>query len=387
MSVDLKTLLLADAAFAFALAAVVIASRAGIPGRIHGVWTWAFADAALGLGRLLVGFEDSFSSYVGSVFGNSLLLTGYFLHVFALSQFLGRPIRTGWAFAGPLIALGVFGAIEYGNFDLTVRLIAFGLGTAFLAIVALRFVKVTAETAIGTQLLALSLILLIILSAIRTWGAYDARATSEFALYTGQLAYYAGMITVNFLATIGFVLAIHESARSEIERLSRSDSLTGLHSRRGLLEELNRELARAERSQKPAAIAVIDLNQLKRANREWGHTAGDKLLVDFADLLVRMVRPTDVVGRYSSEEFVIILSGSTADAAASVVERLNKALHARPIGPKGLPLTLCAGVADSSEHDIRFDVLKLLSTAESRLERAKQSRRLVIGPSSLRAVA
>ena len=216
---------------------------------------------------------------------------------FALSQFLGRPIRTGWAFAGPLIALGVLGAIEYGNFDLTVRLIAFGLGTAFLA---LRFVKVTAETVIGTQLLALSLILLVILSAIRTWGAYDARATSEFALYTGQVAYCAGMITVNFLATIGFVLAIHESARSEIERLSGSDSLTGLHSRRGVLEELKRELARAERSQKPAAIAVIDLNRLKRANREWGHTAGDKLLVDFVDLLVRMVRPSNVVGRYSA---------------------------------------------------------------------------------------
>lgn len=84
---------------------------------------------------------------------------------------------------------------------------------------------------------------------------------------------------------------------------------------------------------------------------------------------------------------MIILSGSTADAVASVVERLNTALHARPIGTKGLPLMLCAGVADSSEHDIRFDALKLLSTAESRLERAKQSRRLVIGPSSLRAVA
>lgn len=387
MSVDLKTLVLADAAFAFALAAVVVASRAGIPGRIHGVWTWAIADACLGLGRLLIGFEEAFSNLAGAVFGNTLLLCGYFLHVFALSQFLGRPLRTGWVIAGPLIVLGVFTALHYGGFDFTVRVIAYGLGTAFFAVVALRYVKITEETAIGTQLLVVSLMLLILLSAIRTYGAYDARATSEFALFTGQIAHYAGMITVNFLATIGFVLAIHESARSEIERLSRSDSLTGLYSRRGVLEELHRELARAERTQKPVAIAIVDLNQLKRANREWGHSTGDRMLIEFADRMSKVVRPIDVVGRYSSEEFVIVLSGTTADAGCTVVERLARTIAAKPIGPRELTLGVHAGVADSSEPQIRFDVLKLLALAEQRLDHAKQARQTVVGPESLRAVA
>lgn len=384
---DLGTLLIADEVFAFALAAVVVASRAGIPGRIHGVWTWALADAALGTGRLLVGFEEHLSNFAGAVFGYTLLLTGYFLHVLALSQFLGRPLRAGWVAAGPLIAFAVFSAIHYGGFDFTVRVIAYGLGTAFLAIVALRFVKITRETAIGTQLLAVSLFLLILLSAIRTWGAFDARATSESALFTGQIAFYAGMITVNFLATIGFVLAIHESAHAEIERMSRSDSLTGLYSRRGVLEELNRELARAERTQKPVAVAVLDLNQLKRANREWGHAVGDHLLVEFANLVMRVVRPTDVVGRYSSEEFVIIVSGSNSAAARDVVERVRAAIAARPIGPGGMPLSISAGVADSSEPGIRFDVLKLLAAAEARLDSAKQTRQPVVGPESLRAAA
>lgn len=136
-------------------------------------------------------------------------------------------------------------------------------------------------------------------------------------------------------------------ARAELlerlERMARTDDLTGLPNRRAWEEELPRELARAWREGTPLCVAMLDLDRFKRYNDSNGHQAGDRLLKEAAGAWQAAVRPYDFLARYGGEEFSLILPGCELQDAVAVVERLR---HATP------GETCSAGVAawDGEEH-------------------------------------
>jgi diguanylate cyclase (GGDEF)-like protein len=164
--------------------------------------------------------------------------------------------------------------------------------------------------------------------------------------------------------------------REKLREQAVQDPLTGLFNRRHLEDSLVRELHRAQRSQYPLCLAMLDLDRFKQFNDSFGHHAGDALLCALAQLLRQHLRDSDIVCRYGGEEFVIVLPNSP------LVNTLERLEHIRGLvkemqtryGQQLLgPVTISAGVAEAQDHG--FEAREILRVADEALFRAKRAGR------------
>ena len=154
------------------------------------------------------------------------------------------------------------------------------------------------------------------------------------------------------------------------------DPLTGLFNRRFMEESLERELRRAERSQLPVALLMVDIDHFKRFNDTFGHQAGDALLRALGNLLKETTRGQDVVCRYGGEEFAFVLSGASLEAAQKRAELLQgeiKQLNVRHGGQLLGTVTISVGIAIFPNNGDGAE--QLLKAADDALYRAKEEGR------------
>lgn len=104
------------------------------------------------------------------------------------------------------------------------------------------------------------------------------------------------------------------------------DALTGAGNRIALEVAADREIALARRSGQPTAILVIDIDHFKSINDRYGHSAGDRVLVDVARQLRQSCRESDSIFRFGGEEFVVLLSQTEENGAAAIAERIRAAI-------------------------------------------------------------
>lgn len=146
------------------------------------------------------------------------------------------------------------------------------------------------------------------------------------------------------------------AARRELLQAHREvlhDPLTGLYNRRAIAEELTRLAALAQRSGRPLALVMLDLDDFKAVNDRDGHEAGDAVLKSTAEALRQALRTSDVPLRYGGEEFLVALPETAEAEALLVAERLRAAIAARQVVLDGKRLTVTAslGVAILGPHE------------------------------------
>lgn len=137
------------------------------------------------------------------------------------------------------------------------------------------------------------------------------------------------------------------SSLEQIRELVHYDELTRCYNRRTLIERLEQERGRAERTGIPFSIALFDLDHFKQMNDNHGHAAGDEMLKAFADTVRASMRDSDLFGRYGGEEFLLILNATAPAAAKGALERIRAGLAAHDWGAivPGAMLTASIGVA------------------------------------------
>jgi len=135
--------------------------------------------------------------------------------------------------------------------------------------------------------------------------------------------------------------------------LSQTDPLTRLCNRRSLTEVLENEISRCHRNLAPCSLIMCDIDHFKQVNDEYGHQAGDDVLVRVADLLLEHLRPYDLAARYGGEEFCLVLPETNLTNAAEVAERIRKRIECcKFTGNLGtLQLTISLGVATLSGNN------------------------------------
>lgn len=162
----------------------------------------------------------------------------------------------------------------------------------------------------------------------------------------------------------------------EYEHVASTDGLTGLHNRRWLNDAFNRQMNRCERNGHPCSIVMLDIDHFKQMNDRFGHLAGDRILCTVAQVLLNMLRPTDLVARYGGEEFALCLPETPLKGAWVIADRLRKAISNTPTPfeeGKLLPaVNVSLGVA-AMQPGQRLE--SLLSAADSALYRAKTNGR------------
>ncbi|WP_291326311.1 transporter substrate-binding domain-containing protein [Desulfovibrio sp. UCD-KL4C] len=110
---------------------------------------------------------------------------------------------------------------------------------------------------------------------------------------------------------------------SKLDLLYKTDRLTQIYNRYMLDREMERELARAARYNSPFAVILLDIDHFKKVNDNYGHHAGDTVLVAISSLLSINVRETDVLGRWGGEEFLVICPETSLEGAALLAEKLR----------------------------------------------------------------
>src|SRR6266700_5151533 len=138
-----------------------------------------------------------------------------------------------------------------------------------------------------------------------------------------------------------------------LEMLAITDSLTDLYNRKKLDDILAEQYARFLRNHRPFAVLMLDLDNFKSINDNYGHVAGDEVLADVAAILRRSVRNIDHVARYGGEEFVVVLVETALDAALDIAERIRSVVEIPRFGviDKPISVTVSLGVAQSREDD------------------------------------
>jgi diguanylate cyclase (GGDEF)-like protein/putative nucleotidyltransferase with HDIG domain len=157
---------------------------------------------------------------------------------------------------------------------------------------------------------------------------------------------------------------------------SLTDPLTGLPNTRFLFMHLTRELARAERLKQEVSLLVMDLDNFKSINDSHGHHVGDRALCEVARVLRTAIRPYDICVRYAGDEFIVVLSGCSAEEAESKRAELQRSIddvyfEARP--GKRVELGISVGAAVFPQDGQSYEAL--LATADSRMYQDKSRRK------------
>lgn len=248
-----------------------------------------------------------------------------------------------------------------GHYQLDGVSAAIGAGYAFLPFVLLAGLAIFPLTLLENMVIASPILI--------THGIAGALrlATLDWPSFAGAfwlLVLITGVATLAGMSQLAFMIAL---VRQAIR-----DPLTGVFSRSSGEEVLELQNTIASRSNAALSLAFIDLDHFKSINDSFGHEAGDKALIDMADIVGSNLRGGDMLVRWGGEEFLLIMPNTNLMQAKAALLRL------RSIGfgvrPDGTPLTASIGIAERSA-DLTTDWKALVELADQRMYLAKQDGR------------
>lgn len=159
-----------------------------------------------------------------------------------------------------------------------------------------------------------------------------------------------------------------------LEASATTDYLTGLCNPRALFQHMNEELDRCERQGLPLTVVVCDLDNFKEVNDRFGHSAGNRLLQEFAAGLANVTREYDVIGRFGGDEFVVVMPGVKADTIGDKVLALCSLACEVGVRVCGQEI-VSASFGAASWPDDGFTADELLAQADGRMYANKKARK------------
>ncbi len=296
-----------------------------------------------------------------------------------------------WTFPVLLAAL----ATGHDSFAIFANAILIKLGLVFLVVVAF---SLRSEGSPRKRVLQ-AFFLFILLNNVVFWSAGRfTRIASNINLSAVQILVIDGLVIGGLFAWILHTRArqallegqqsafelllvqrkfeVEQELKRQMEIQAQTDYLTGVCNRRHLIELAECELTRAIRFRRPLTLLVIDIDNFKKINDSWGHSAGDEVLQQMSRLIRDTLRNNDIFGRTGGEEFAAVLVETDGEEAFKVAHRLCRTVAEASIVPQGadrIQVSVSIGLAELSGRATSFS--RLLDEADKAMYCAKQAGR------------
>ncbi len=337
-----------------------------------GLWGAAFALGCIAIG--LIGARGHIPDLFSIVVANAFLAVAYGVMWSAARKFDGRRLLVAASLAGAAVWLAAMLIPAWYASPAARASLIMLIGIVYTLLTAFELWRAR-DDGLKSRWLAVALLVLHAASLplrvplVAGWvAAPPARAhLLTFILFESMLLAMAGAYLFGSL--------VRERIASGYKRAASVDPLTGVANRRAFLHQGGRLLQRARADGSVHSLLLFDLDQFKTINDEFGHAAGDAVLVTFCSISTAQLRPGDLFGRIGGEEFACLLVGASAADAVIVAERIRFAFEAAEhvSGQRSFGATVSVGLAaGSNEHP---DLPSLLLSADRALYRAKKDGR------------
>jgi diguanylate cyclase (GGDEF)-like protein len=375
---DLRTMAL-FVAMAFFVQATAIGAQAFLIRELkqyRGVRAALLANLCVAAGLMLRLFSGNLPEFLITILSNVLLLTGPGLFYIALSQFAGLPYSKLLVIGVITVVLAFLSYFTYGEEDVAKRIITFSLGSiaiVFLLIYQLWRIQKTSLRFSASLMLASFLVHGLFL-ILRTFSVIRNPPQDTLSLTPAQSSTYLLSFAISFFWSIGFVLMVSHRLRNDLMEIATIDVLTRIPNRRATQSFLEKERSRSQRHQDDFSILLIDIDDFKKVNDQWGHAVGDEVLMRTASLFQSMIRKQDLVGRWGGEEFLIIVPGSCDTEAFAERIRSEVAAAEFRYGAASFHITVSIGTACANQTSLEHEILK---KADDALYQAKLTKNAV----------
>jgi len=218
--------------------------------------------------------------------------------------------------------------------------------------------------------------ILLVIAEITGWLKFDFLIVNRNIYIPISFTY---MSIIGLLCYLGYVFSGYIKQSSEKQNMlfnqATTDALTGLINRREFNKRIIEEISRAKRHKSSLTLALFDIDYFKKINDTYGHSTGDKLLKELAELVISRTRECDIVARYGGEEFALILPETNQNEAYELLERLRMMIECHNFCSSLYPIkaTISVGLAEFAVNDDSPE--ELFERADKALYRAKRSGR------------
>jgi diguanylate cyclase len=340
---------------------------------IRGLGYWASGSFCIALGTLgILVFYDA--PVWTKVIGTSFIGLGIGLYNTGIRAFTELPTSLRF----PIYFMLVIGAVDFVllYFGQNVKATVIANGFMYLygyTVTAILLLKQKPSTSSGTYwFTAILFICMAVLMSVRVIGAATApsQVFDEMSQWpVNKFTFFVGSVFQLCIA-FGFILMMSHRLTTRIKELAATDWLTNTKNRRTFEELAAKMAADCQRNGFFFTALMIDLDNFKLINDQFGHQAGDDVLRVFADKTQAIIRHEDIFGRYGGEEFCILLPNTPKDDAWNLAERIREVIAGTSIysGKSEIKVTVSIGISSSESVN---DLVKTLANADDALYQAK----------------
>ena len=343
----------------------------------RGVLAALLANLCAAASLLLRLYASRLPEYPTILLSNILLLAGPGLFYIALGQFTGFPYSKKFVIGVIALVISLLSYFLIWQDDVAMRMILLSLGS--IVLVSLLIYKLW-QTQKHTHLRLSANLMLAAFACyelfliIRTFSLLRDPPRNDASLSPVQSATFLLAFAITIFWSTGFILMVSQRLRNDLMEMATVDVLTRIPNRRATQAFLERELARTQRAGGEFSVLLIDIDNFKHVNDNWGHAMGDLVLVKTADIFRSMIRKQDWVGRWGGEEFLMIVPGPSG--MESLAERVrHEVARARfGQGESSFGITVSIGMT-CARGAVQID--EILRNTDLALYRAKETRNAV----------
>jgi diguanylate cyclase len=380
MSLDVRTIIVVLAILAVMLSGFIL--FAGQHTRSESsVKQWSIANLCIGMGLGFAYFyiQPTLNIEYVIVLGSALVATGLALQFTGIQSFKSRRVNKWLAIVFVCVVTLQAFWFEYVTPNVGLRSVVnsllLALGCAACASVLFthnkpRLKAVCWFTGLSFALLSAVLFVRAVLigqSFISDYGLYLPVPINQ--------AVFLACCILQLSISFGFLLMLNHQLVAEIETVASKDILTGASNRRQFEDEFERLLSKSKRRDETLSVMLIDVDNFKSINDNYGHPSGDEVLRRLTNIAISSIRTEDYFARYGGDEFCVLLPSVSTDDVLKVANRLLEAFAAATFvfGGEVIKGSISIGVSESSM--VGLDATRLIEAADQALYKAKQDGR------------